>query len=91
MLYILSDPGLPGVRSMGPDVHPSVSPRPFADLTDVTLVDEDYNSISTGDANREILGKLAMQVALPGGQNCNEPKMRQLVAKFKTNASSPTI
>ena len=30
-----------GVRSLGPGVRPSLSPRRFADLTDVTLADED--------------------------------------------------
>ena len=65
----LSDPGVPGVRSMGPDVSQSVHPRLFADLTDVTLADEDSNSISTNDVNRAILGNLAMQVAPHGGQN----------------------
>ena len=34
---------------MGPDVRPSVT----ADLTDVTLADEDSNSIPTNDVNRE--------------------------------------
>ena len=53
----LSDPGKPGVRSMGPDVRP----RPCADLTDVTLADEDTNSILTDNANRAIQGNVAMQ------------------------------
>ena len=65
----LSDPGVPGVRSMGPDVSPSVTERLFADLTDVTLADEDNNSIPTDDVNRTILGNVAMQVAPPDGQN----------------------
>ena len=65
----LSDPGVPGVRSMGPDVRPSIHPRLFAELTDVTLADEDSNSIPTNDVNRAILGNLAMQVAPLGGQN----------------------
>ena len=42
----LSDPGVPGVRSMGPVVFM----RRFADLTDVTLVDEDTKSILTDNA-----------------------------------------
>ena len=50
---------------MGPDV----SEGGFADLTDVTLADEDSNSIPTDDVNRAILGNVAMQVAPPGGQN----------------------
>ena len=65
----LSDPGVPGVRSMGPDVRPSLSPRLFADLTDVTLADEYSNSIPTDDANKAVLGNVAMQVVPPGGQN----------------------
>ena len=39
--WFLSDPGVPGVRSMGPDVTHSVTPRLCSDLTDVTLADED--------------------------------------------------
>ena len=54
---------------MGPDVRPSVTTRGFADLTDVTLADEDSNSIPTDDVNRAIPSNLAMQVAPPGGQN----------------------
>ena len=67
----LSDPGVPGVRSMGPDVTHSVSPRGFADLTDVTLADEDINSKPADDVDRAILGNVAMQVAPPGSQNWN--------------------
>ena len=57
--------------SLGSDlwVLISVRPRGFADLTDVTLADEDSNSIPTNDVNRAILGNLAMQVAPLGGQN----------------------
>ena len=61
----LSDPGVPGVRSMGRDL----STTPFADLTDVTLADEDSNSIPADDVNRAILDNVAMRVAPPGGQN----------------------
>ena len=46
----LSDPGIPRVRSLGPDV----SPTPCVDLTDVTLADEDTNSILTDNAYRAI-------------------------------------
>ena len=44
---------------------------PCADLTDVTLADEDTNSILTDNANRAIQGNVAMQVMLPGGQLWN--------------------
>ena len=46
-------------------------PRLCWDLTDVTLADEDSNSIPTDDVNRAFLGNVAMQVAPPGGQNWN--------------------
>ena len=45
--YFLSDPGVPGVQSMGPDVRHTWC----SDLTDVTLADEDSNSIPTDDVN----------------------------------------
>ena len=42
------------------------------DLTDVTLVDEDTNSIQNGNANKKaIQGAVAMHVATSGGQFCN--------------------
>ena len=57
--------------SLGSDlwVLMSLTERGFADLTDVTLADEDINSIPADDVNRAILGNVAMQVAPPGGQN----------------------
>ena len=47
---------------MGPVVSNSVCMRGFADLTDVTLVDEDTKSILTDNANRAIQGNRAMHV-----------------------------
>ena len=47
----------------------SLHTRPFADLTDVTLADEDGSSKPADYVNRAILGNVAMQVAPPGGQN----------------------
>ena len=47
----------------------SLTPRPFADLTDVTLADEDSNSTPADDVNRAILGNVAMHVAPSGDQN----------------------
>ena len=67
---LLSDPGVPGVRSMGPDETDSVQDY-VADLTDVALADEDSNPTPADDVNRAILGNVAMQVAPPGGQNWN--------------------
>ena len=67
-LPFLSDPGVPGVRSMGPVLSNKLTELPFADLTDVTLADEDNNSILTDNANRAIHGNVAMYVTLPGGQ-----------------------
>ena len=66
----LSDPGKPGVRSLGPDVlqcTDSVS-HLCEDFTDVTLADEDTNPILTDNANRAIQGNVAMQVTQSGGQ-----------------------
>ena len=42
----------------------SVRHRRFVDLTDVTLADEDTNSIPTDNANRAIQENVAMQCAL---------------------------
>ena len=52
-----------------------LTPRTFADLTDVTLVDEDTKSILTDNANRVIQGNQAMHVT------------NSLVCKFVNNAS----
>ena len=54
LLIFLSDPGVPGVRSMGRDVTHSLTTRLCADLSDVTLADEDSNSIPTDDVNGTI-------------------------------------
>ena len=62
-----SDPGVSGVQSMGPVVSHKLT-HLFADLTDVTLADEDANPILTDNANRAIQGNVAMRVTLPGGQ-----------------------
>ena len=70
----LSDPGKPGVRSLGPDVRPSLTETPFVDLTDVTLTDEDSNSIPTDD----VIGQ---------SRAMWQCKWRHLVANIETNAS----
>ena len=44
---------------------------PCADLTDVTLADEDANSILTDNANRAIQGNVAMQIIQSGCQLWN--------------------
>ena len=54
---------------MGHDLSNSIHTRPFADLTDVTLADEDSNSTPADYVKRAILGNVAMQEAPPGGQN----------------------
>ena len=54
-----------------------------ADLTDdVTLANEDTNSILTDNANRAIQGNVAMQVTRPGGQLWKHCKGRHLMTKF---------
>ena len=62
---------------MGPDVRPSVSHGAFAELTDVTLADEDSNSIPTDDVNGQ-------------SQAIWQCKWRHLVAKIETNACGTT-
>ena len=62
----LSDPGIPGPIYGSKPL--SLTLRPFADLTDVTLADKDTNSILTDNANRAIQGNEAMQVTQPGGK-----------------------
>ena len=57
-LEFLSDPGIPGVRSMGPSLWNWC----FVDLTDVYLVDEDTKSILTDNAPGAIRGDQAMHV-----------------------------
>ena len=54
-LRILPDPGVSGVRSMGPGVSIYVR-HLFENFTDVTLADVDTNSILANDANRAIWG-----------------------------------
>ena len=75
---------------MGPDV----TPRGFADLTDVTLADENTNSIQTDNANRAILGNMTMQVMQviqAGGQLWIQCKWHHQMTKFLTNANSAKI
>ena len=74
------------VRSMGLLISNSVRDL-CANLTDVTVADEDANSILTDNAKRAIQGNVAMHVTLPGGQLWNQCKWCHLVAKFATNAS----
>ena len=51
-LIFLSDPGIPGVRSMGVWVSETNWLYLVADLTDVTLADGYTNSVLTDNANR---------------------------------------
>ena len=88
-ILFLSDPSIPGVRSMGQSVSNSLT-LPFADLTGVTLADEDTNSILTDDANKAIQGNVTMQVTQPGGQVCYTCKCCHLMPNFGTNTSGAT-
>ena len=56
----LTDPGIPGVRSMGPSVCPSLTESCLVDLADMSLVYEDANSILSHDTIRAIPGNLDM-------------------------------
>ena len=53
-------------------IRVSITERAFADLTDVTLADEDTNPILTDNANRTFQGNLATRVTQPGGQIWNQ-------------------
>ena len=46
----------------------------YLDLTDVTLADEDTNSILTDYVDKAILGNVAMQAAPLGGRMFNQGK-----------------
>ena len=74
---------------MGPSICLSLT-RVFADLTDVTLADEDTNSILADNDNRAIQGNVAMQVAPPDVQILNQCKCYLLVAQYATDASGTT-
>ena len=49
----------------------SLTERRCAEITDVTLADDDTNLILTDSANRTIQGNVAMQVMQTGGPICN--------------------
>ena len=66
-VQFFSDPGVPGVRSMGPDLWNWVRKRGFWNLIELTLADEDTNSILTDNANRAIQGSVKMYVMQPCG------------------------
>ena len=65
----LSDPGVPGPIYGSSCLKQTI---PFANLTDVTLADEDTNPILTDNANRTFQGNLATRVTQPGGQIWNQ-------------------
>ena len=56
---------------------------PCADFTDVTLADEDTNSILADNAYRVFQGIVAMQVTQPDGQH-------YILVKFGTNSGGIT-
>ena len=63
LTQFLSDPGVPGPIFVSgcPSQTNKLTETPCVDLTDVTLADEDTNSILTDNANRAIQGNVAMQ------------------------------
>ena len=56
---------------MDPSVYNKLS-HLVADLTDVTLADEDTNPILTDNANKTFQDYLATRVTRPGGQIWNQ-------------------
>ena len=65
-------------------IRVSITKRPFADLTDVTLADEDTNPILTDKANGAFQGNLATRVTQPGGQILNQAMHDQILNRFVT-------
>ena len=80
-----------GPRYTWGPIYGSGSILPCWDLADVTLADQDINSILADNANRAIQGNMAIQVVPFGGQNCNICKWHRLMPKFGTNASCTTL
>ena len=85
---------IPGYNGRFVNISPSENPsedlvEDFVEyyIFDLTLTDEDTNSILTDNTNRAIQGNVAMQMAQPGGQVCNLCKWRHLMANIRTNAS----
>ena len=62
---------------------PSVSHSCLVDLTDVSLVDEDADSILADDTNRAIPGNLEMQVAPLGDQISGFQQNFRIFTKFQ--------
>jgi len=80
MSPFLSDPGLPGVRSIDPNVCLSVSEGPFWNfklITDVTLTDQATNLIPTDNTNGN-------------PRQCGNVFWLHLVDNFRTNARGVT-
>ena len=80
---------VPGVRSMGPNVSNSR----FWNFTNVTLTDEDTNSIQTDNSKRAFHGKSDvtwLQVVPLGDSIFCWCKWRLLVTKFVTDVSTAT-
>ena len=72
---------------LGSDLWVQVSVTPcLVDLTDVTLVDEDTNSILADDTNRAIPGDLGMQVA-PNFRISTKFQDFEQISEFQPNFS----
>ena len=61
--FLLDLVGIPG---------PIYGSQPFANLNDVTLANQDINSILTDNVNMAIQVNVAMQMTQPGGQLWNQ-------------------
>ena len=83
----LSDPGVPGVRSMGPSLS---NWGRFCRYNWCDSAFWRYQLNTNNNANRAIQGNVTMQVMQPGGQICNICKCCHLMANFGTNASGAT-
>ena len=64
--------------------------KTFRDITDMTLADEDTNSILADNDNKAIQGNVAMQAAPLDVQMLNQCKWHHVVTTFGSNASGAT-
>ena len=78
--------GIPGYNGRFVNISPSENPsedlvEDFVEyyIFDLTLTDEDTNSILTDDANKEISSNMPIQVVSTGGPILNFCKCRHLV------------
>ena len=99
IIFFLSDPGIPGVRSMGPvlcnslylcevmQVMQVIQVMQFMQVIQVIQVMQVMQVIQVIQVIESIQRRQPFLVAPSGGQICNSCKWCHMVANFATNAS----